>query len=191
MRLLTRALLLSALSPLACGCGAKPLAPAPPLVVENDPSENGVKVIGHSEAGAQAEPDPIYLVAKYDIERDPSQDVADAARKASATGKRILLQVGGEWCSWCHLLDEFVHTNQAISASLQSNFLVLKVNYSTENNNADFLSKFPAIPGYPHLFVLDSDGSFLHSQGTEELEEGRGYSEQAFLAFIDKWKRPS
>ena len=66
---------------------------------------------------------------------------------------------------------------------------MLKVNYSEENKNAEFLSQYPAIPGYPHLFVLDSDGSFLHSQGTEVLEQGRGYSEQAFLEFLDKWKR--
>jgi hypothetical protein len=68
--------------------------------------------------------------------------------------------------------------------------LVLKVNYSTDNKNADFLSKYPTIPGYPHFFVLDSDGTFLHSQGTGALEEGRGYNEQVFLDFLDKWKRP-
>ena len=59
---------------------------------------------------------------------------------------------------------------------------------SEENDNADFLSNYPKIPGYPHLFVLDRDGKFLHSQGTGELESGRGYDEELFSAFLDAWK---
>jgi len=65
--------------------------------------------------------------------------------------------------------------------------VVLKVNYSDENENKDFLGKYPKIRGYPHLFVLDSDGKLLHSQGTAELEEGKGYNEQKVMAFLSKW----
>jgi hypothetical protein len=64
----------------------------------------------------------------------------------------------------------------------------MKVNYSDENPNTEFLERYPEIPGYPHFFVLDSDGTFLHSQGTAELEEGNGYNLQVFLAFLDKWR---
>ena len=64
----------------------------------------------------------------------------------------------------------------------------MKVNYSEENRNEHFLADYPKVPAYPHLFVLDSDGSFLHSQGTAELEKGRGYDEKVFLDFLDKWK---
>ena len=64
----------------------------------------------------------------------------------------------------------------------------MKVNYSDENRNTEFLASYPTVPAYPHFFVLESDGTFLHSQGTAELEEGRGYNEQVFLAFLDKWK---
>ena len=52
----------------------------------------------------------------------------------------------------------------------------LKVNFSPENQNRSFLRRYPRIPGYPHIFVLESDGRFLHSQGTAELESGRSYS---------------
>ena len=71
---------------------------------------------------------------------------------------------------------------------LQEHFLIMKVNYSDDNRNAEFLTKYPKVPGYPHFFVLESDGTFLHSQGTAELEEGKGYNEQIFLAFLNQWK---
>ena len=71
---------------------------------------------------------------------------------------------------------------------LRQHFLIMKVNYSDENKNAVFLANYPNVPAYPHFFVLESDGTLLHSQGTAELEEGKGYNEQIFLAFLDKWK---
>ena len=42
---------------------------------------------------------------------------------------------------------------------------------SEENENKEFLSKYPEIKAYPHLFILEKDGSLLHSQNTEELEK--------------------
>ena len=64
----------------------------------------------------------------------------------------------------------------------------MKVNMSEENRNAEFLAGYPKVPAYPHLFVLDTDGTFLHSQGTGELEEGKGYNEDVFTAFLEKWR---
>ena len=40
---------------------------------------------------------------KYDPKRNADSDVKNAIAEARKTGKRVLLEVGGEWCSWCHL----------------------------------------------------------------------------------------
>lgn len=85
-------------------------------------------------------------------------------------------------------MDGFVHENQAVATTLRQHFLIMKVNYGDGNNNEEFLANYPKVPAYPHFFVLESDGTFLHSQGTAELEEGKGYNEQVFLVFLDKWK---
>ena len=66
-------------------------------------------------------------------------------------------------------------------------YVLVKVNYSSENENATFLSQYPAIPGYPHIFVLDSDGRFLHSPDTAELEEGDSYNLEKFAVFLQEW----
>jgi thiol:disulfide interchange protein len=133
--------------------------------------------------------DSIYLVRQYDEERDPFPDLDSAVARATAQGKRILLEVGGQWCGWCRILDRFVEEQPAVAERLAERFVVVKVNYSAANRNERFLSRYPAIPGYPHLYVLERDGSFLHSQNTEELEQGRTYSEAAVLAFLEAWAR--
>lgn len=43
------------------------------------------------------------LPAKFDPARDPAKDVAAAA--TTAQGKRVIVDVGGQWCAWCHILD--------------------------------------------------------------------------------------
>lgn len=50
---------------------------------------------------------PYTPVTKYDPKRDAARDINDAVAEAKRTNRRILLEVGGEWCSWCHTLDEF------------------------------------------------------------------------------------
>lgn len=128
---------------------------------------------------------PVYSVEKYDPQRDAAEDLK--ATIAKAKGKRILMQVGGDWCGWCHLMNKYFHENEKVAAALAKDFIIQKVNYSEENRNQDFLSKYPAIKGYPHIFVLESDGTLLHSQNTADLEEGKGYSEKAMLEFLAKW----
>ena len=60
----------------------------------------------------------------------------------------------------------------------------MKVNYSEENENKGFLSAYPEIKGYPHLFVLDASGVVVLSQDTELLEGGRTYDKRRFLDFL-------
>ncbi|MGD9635481.1 MAG: thioredoxin family protein [Pirellulales bacterium] len=129
-----------------------------------------------------------YSVAKYDPARDPAADLAATIDQAQASGKRILLQVGGDWCSWCHRLDAFIKIQPKVAQALGENFILMKVNSSEENRNQEFLAQFPEVPAYPHWFVLDSDGKLLHSQSTAELEAGETYSQPAILMFIDQWK---
>jgi thiol:disulfide interchange protein len=129
-----------------------------------------------------------YVVADYEEARDPASDLAVAVERAQREGKRILIQVGGEWCVWCHRLDAYLTEHPAIRQMLAESFLVMKVNWSPGNQNQDFLGQYPPIHGYPHLFVLEEDGTFLHSQDTAELEEGPSYNEGAVLALLERWK---
>ena len=72
-----------------------------------------------------------------------------------------------------------------------ANYVWMKVNYSEENENAEFLARFPEIKGYPHLFVLDAEGQLLHSQFTGDLEKGKGYDRAKFDAFLKAWAPPA
>jgi thioredoxin-related protein len=130
---------------------------------------------------------PYVSVTKFDPSRDASRDIADAVKEAGVTGKHVLLDVGGDWCSWCKRLDTLFVRNDSLRSFLESRYVAVKINYSKENRNEAVLSRYPAIKGYPHLFVLDTDGTLLHSQDSAELERGKGHDPGLVMAFLKKW----
>ncbi len=124
---------------------------------------------------------------KFDPAKDPAEDLKKAVERASAEGKRIILDVGGEWCVWCRYMDRFFILNPELEKIKNQNFVWVKVNMDEKNDNKLFLSAYPAIAGYPHFFVLDEKGKLLQSQGTDILETPKGYDAQKFTDFLKKW----
>lgn len=186
----------------AAACSPKPQIEAPPVTTSaaatptaaarahsGEPSamrQDGALATAEQKAAVKA----LYLFPAYDVKRDPAADVMLASEKAHAEGKRILLEIGGHWCVWCHLLDNYIAVNDDVRDAFGASFVIVKVNYSDDNENAAFLSQYPKVAGYPHFFVLDADGKFLGSQDTSELEHGRGYEHDKMIAFAAKWRRP-
>jgi thiol:disulfide interchange protein len=124
---------------------------------------------------------------KFEPARDAEADIREATAIAKREGKRVILDVGGEWCIWCKIMDRFIDGHAELRTLRDARFVWLKINYSKESRNEALLSRYPGIRGYPHLFVLDGEGRLLHSQDTEELEEGKSYQLDRFRAFLRKY----
>ncbi len=181
----------------ACSPSAPTAAPAQPLdtTEQKPPVADPSQPVASGNTPAAADVAAVAaLNAQFDPARDPVADLATAKVEAQRGGKRIVLDVGGEWCSWCHLLDAFVEGDAEIRSFRDANYVWMKVNYSEDNENAAFLSQYPQIKGYPHLFVLDAQGTLLHSQFTGELEadkgQPKGYNREKFVAFMKDWAPP-
>lgn len=126
-------------------------------------------------------------VTKFDPARNPAKDLQAAVEEAKISNRRIILDVGGDWCIWCYRISHFIENNADIKNFVKENFIFMKVNFSKDNENKEFLSRYPEIPGYPHFFVLDKNGKLLHSQDTGLLEQEKGYSHEKMMAFLKKW----
>ncbi|HCK40043.1 MAG TPA: thiol-disulfide isomerase [Planctomycetaceae bacterium] len=153
---------------IAIGCQDSPTDNAPPIPLQGKAA--------------------FYSVDHYSESQDPFQDLSKTIQRAETEDKRILLQVGGDWCSWCVRISKYMESNQEIRQMLEQNFLVMKVTYPSDNSEA-FLAQYPKIEGYPHFFVLEQDGNLLHSQRTAKLEEDESYSEDAFAEFLSSWRK--
>ncbi len=125
----------------------------------------------------------------YDPAANPFMQLDAAKAVAAADHKLILVVAGGDWCVWCHYLDAFIERNPDVKHALEGTFTVVHVNYSPENKNDEFFATLPKAAGYPHFWILSSDGSVLRSQNTAPLENGaKGYEKSRFVEFIDEWQ---
>lgn len=126
-------------------------------------------------------------VEKFDPKRDAQKDIDNAIAEAIKSNRRIILDVGGNWCIWCKRLDTLFMKNNDLNEFMHKNYVVVKVNFSKENENEKVLSQYPEIKGYPHMFVLEKDGKLIHSQDTGELESGKGHNREKVFEFLKKW----
>jgi thiol:disulfide interchange protein len=170
---------LSLLLVLMLACGNIPSsAPSPTQPVE--------EIVDRSELQNSA------LVDVYDPARNPANDLGQAILIAQKENKGIMLELGGDWCIWCKYMDDFYATHADILQYRADNYVLVKVNVSDENMNEEFLSQYPPAGGYPHIYILDRDGTFLHSQDTVELEDGKdSYVPEVFMTFLQKWAPPA
>jgi thiol:disulfide interchange protein len=134
------------------------------------------------------------VIEKFDPTRNAANDIQLAISMAHETGKRVLLDVGGEWCIWCHRLDSLFLFHRELRIFRDEHYVHVKVNVSKENKNEKVLASYPQVTGYPHLFILEEDGKLIKSQDTGELEYPKdyfvkGHDKDKVFAFLKKWAK--
>jgi hypothetical protein len=126
----------------------------------------------------------------FDPARNPSQDLLAVIKEAKPQHKNILLDVGGNWCGWCLLLDQSMHDEAEVHARLD-HFIVLHINYSAQNENKHFLARYPRPRGYPFWYVLSPEGRLLTAKSPESFQisdDAYAYDQSKINAFLDRWR---
>ncbi len=132
-------------------------------------------------------------VKLYDPSLDGMKQIKEAVGSAKASGKHVLIQYGGNWCSWCIRFDGFSKSDPEISKLVKDNYIPVKLNYSPENKN-DAANKYLGNPtrfGFPVFIILDGSGKVLHIQDSGLLEEGTGYNQKKVAGFLRNWTAAS
>ena len=126
----------------------------------------------------------------YHPQADAATDITNAITKAKEKHKFVLLQAGGNWCSWCIEFARFCKADPAIDSLINSNFVWYHLNYSQENKNKKVFAQYgyPQRFGFPVFIVLDENGQRIHTQNSEYLEDGKkSYDKNKVLAFLEMW----
>ena len=110
----------------------------------------------------------------YNEEINPMTQIDEALAQAKSSGKFVVCQVGGNWCSWCLRFADFVTKDTTISQVIDQNFVYIHVNYNPRKSQdaekaaqtQSMLKRLdnPARFGFPVFVVLDSQGKVLHIQ---------------------------
>ena len=126
----------------------------------------------------------------YNPAANASADIEAAIKKAAAENKFVVLQAGGNWCSWCIEFARISKVNPHIDSVINSSFVWYELNYSKENENAAIFARysFPQRFGFPVFIILDSKGQLIHTQNSIYLEDGKkSYDQKKVLDFLQQW----
>ena len=86
-----------------------------------------------------------------------------AFTRARAEKRLVLLDVGAEWCHWCHVMDDTTYREAAVLRLLRERYVPVRVDADAQPDLANRYEDY----GWPATVVLDADG--------RELVKFRGY----------------
>lgn len=128
----------------------------------------------------------------YNEVEDAEIALQKAIEKAQQENKKIIVQAGGNWCIWCLRFHNFVKTNPELNQLVEDNFVYYHLNYSPKNKNEKTFAKLNPEGkkmGYPHFFVLDSNGNLLHTQESGIFEKEKSYDLDKVKDFFQTWAK--
>ena len=136
-------------------------------------------------SNAQTDSNKLYHPAA-----DAAKDIAAAVKKAKAQNKYVLLQGGGNWCSWCIEFARFCKADAKIDSVINAGFVWYHLNYSKENENKVAFAKYGYAQrfGFPVFIILNEKGERIHTQNSEYLEDGKkSYDQRKVQSFLEMW----
>jgi thiol-disulfide isomerase/thioredoxin len=162
----------------ACGRATPPPDPGAPEVAVRDLADLPTPLPSpYPEDASEADVDAAIEAA-----------FADAARD----GKRVIVDLGGNWCSWCRSLAGVMELPE-VAPFIEQNFEIVFVNVSTAqgltDQNLHVLRRFgiDEIGGVPWLVVVEPDGRVLAS--SYEVTDENHETPQAMVNWLAQWAR--
>ena len=130
------------------------------------------------------------LPLPYDEGADATAAVDAARRKARREGKRLLIDLGGNWCPDCRILAGTMALPE-MDRFLNAHFVTVMVDVGRFDRNLQIPARYGVtsrLPGVPALMVVDpKTDRLLNPNNFSALSNARGMSPQALADWIAAW----
>ncbi|NOQ70886.1 MAG: DUF255 domain-containing protein [Crocinitomix sp.] len=93
---------------------------------------------------------------------------AAAFEKAAENEKLLLLEVGANWCHWCHVMDDSTYSDATVQSYLDDNFILCRAD---QDARPDLYAAYKPW-GWPAIIVMNENGDeLLRLRGFQEKNE--------------------
>jgi thiol-disulfide isomerase/thioredoxin len=127
----------------------------------------------------------------YNTDADADRDVAAALEQARTQKKRVLIDLGGNWCPDCRILAAIMELPEA-RRFLDTYFVVVSVDVGRMNRNLQIPAQFgikQRLEGVPAVLVVDTNGTLLDGGHIFALDDARSMTPQAVVDWLALWAR--
>ncbi len=129
------------------------------------------------------------LKAPYDTEADAHAQVTAAFAQAKATGRKVMIDFGGNWCPDCRMLAGVLAAPE-VKPWAQQGYVTVLVDVGRFKKNLDIAAQYGVkITAVPTVLVITPDGKLLNKDNVFALSNARSMSPQAVVDLLADWQK--
>jgi hypothetical protein len=127
--------------------------------------------------------------APFEAGRNADGDIDAALARARTSGKRVLIDLGGNWCADCRILAGLMDLPE-MERFLDAHYEVVNVDVGRFNRNLQIPARY-GIPvrrdGVPAILIVDAGGRLLNAGHTSAIQDARRFTPQALADWLAQW----
>lgn len=128
----------------------------------------------------------------YDPHADGQQQLAAAVARAAREQKRVLLDLGANWCSDSQQMFRLLRDDPEIRRAVERHYVLVLVDVNERGalpRNPQLVAQMghPLGRGIPVLLILDSTGKLLNRDAEERLDDSDHEHPDKVLSYLRKW----
>jgi thiol:disulfide interchange protein len=135
---------------------------------------------------------PVLERYPYDEHADADAAVAAAFARARKSHKRVLIDLGGNWCGDCIVLANVMLLPE-MKRFLAAHYEMVSVDVGRFNKNLQIPARFgitKRLVGVPSLLIVEPDGRTLVDAGdVSALADARHMTPQGLADWLAKWAK--
>lgn len=134
---------------------------------------------------------PVVTLHPYDENADANAAVAAAFDRAKKSHKRVLLDLGGNWCGDCIVLANLMRL-PAMNKFVNAHYEVAAVDVGRFDKNLQIPARFgytQRLTGVPTVLVATPDGKLVNDGHVFALSDARHMTPQSLAAYLAEWTK--
>jgi thiol-disulfide isomerase/thioredoxin len=134
---------------------------------------------------------PIVTMDIYDEKANADADVAAAFGRAKKSGKRILLDLGGDWCPDCIVLSNFMKLPE-IKRFVDKHYEVVLVDVGRFNKNLHIPAKLgftEKLRGVPAVLIFTPDRKLVNRSDIFTTANARGMTPKTLAEYLARYAK--
>lgn len=134
---------------------------------------------------------PVVERKPYDEAANAESAVNAAFARAKKNGKRVLIDLGGNWCGDCIVLANIMQLPE-MKPFIAKHFEVVTVDVGRFDKNLAIPARFgitKRLEGVPAVIVAEADGTFVNPGKITALADARHMNPQAIADWLAQWTK--
>ena len=130
---------------------------------------------------------PTPLPYPYDVDADAERALSAALKRAKTTHRRVLVDLGGNWCPDCRILAAVMDLPE-VAAFVKAHYEVVMVDVGRMDRNTQIAQRYGLkLQGVPSILILDDHGRLLDRGHEPALADARSMTPQALADWLARW----